>query len=353
MTRIEKLKSFMSELSLDALYITHLPNIRYLTGFSGSSANLLLTAQKDYFISDFRYKDQAAQQVQGFQIIINYENIKELKRILENNGYRKIGFESTHLIYDDLESFKQAADGIEFVQLKNKVEEFTVQKTQEEIEKIKRAIEITDITFSRILDILKPGISELELSAEITYFQKSFGAEKDSFDPIVASGWRSALPHGIASDKKIQKGDAVTLDFGCVFQGFCSDLTSTVFIGEPSKELKKIYRIVLDAQQKAIDNAHANLSSKTLDSVARDYINRQGYGDYFGHGLGHGLGIEVHEQPGLNQRTDTNLKENSVVTIEPGIYVPSLGGVRIEDDILLQETGCIVLNHSPKELLIL
>ncbi|MGH2575633.1 MAG: M24 family metallopeptidase, partial [Ignavibacteria bacterium] len=248
---------------------------------------------------------------------------------------------------------RTASPEVKFNPLIEKVENLTVQKTVDEIAKIKKAIEITDKTFEKILKFIKPGMSELDISAEITYTQKKLGALKDAFEPIVASGWRGALPHGIASDKKIAKGEMVTLDFGCVYDGFCSDMTRTIAVGEPPEELKKIYNVVLEAQLKSIESAKSNLSSKALDLVARDYITKKGYGDNFGHGLGHGLGIEVHELPGISQRADYTLKENSIVTIEPGIYVESLGGVRIEDDVLLNENGCEVMNKSDKELIIL
>lgn len=353
MSRIEKLKSLLNELSLDAFYITHIPNIRYISGFSGSSANIVITKNTDYFLTDFRYKEQSAKEVSGFEIVINYNNLEEIKKIFSNDGIKSAGFEAKHLIYDSYENLKKLFDGISLTPLNNKIEELTVQKTGNEISKIKKAIDITDKAFNKILELIKPGISEKDVSAELTYVQKKLGAEKDAFDPIVASGWRSSLPHGIASNKKLEKGDPVTLDFGCVFEGFCSDMTRTIFLGQPSEELKKIYNIVFDAQKLAIEKAKPDISSKELDSASRNFISDRGYGDYFGHGLGHGLGIEVHEMPGINQRTDYILKNDSVITIEPGIYVPGAGGVRIEDDILLDENGCTVLNSSPKKLIVL
>ncbi len=350
---MKNLKTLLEELSLDAFYITHIPNIRYLTGFSGSSANVVITKSTDYFLTDFRYKEQSAKEVSGFEIIINYDNLKEIKNIFSKNGFRKSGFEASHLIFDSYQNLQKSFDGVDFTPLNNEIEALTVQKTEEEIRKIKKAVDITDRTFEKILERIKPGVTELDISAEITYTQKKLGAEKDAFEPIVASGLRSALPHGIASGKKLERGDPVTLDFGCVYDGFCSDMTRTVFVGNPSDELRKIYDVVLTAQKLAVENAKAGMSSKELDAVARNYIGEKGFGNNFGHGLGHGLGIEVHEMPGLNQRTDHVLKKNSVITIEPGIYVESLGGIRIEDDILLDDTGCVVLNSSPKELIIL
>src|SRR5438876_7384387 len=234
MSRREKLKALLNELSLDAFYVTHIPNIRYISGFSGSSANIVITKNSDYFLTDFRYKDQSAREVSGFEIIINYDNVKEVKSIFSKASIKNAGFEANHLVFEGFENLKKSLNGIGLKPLNNKIEELTVQKTEEEISKIKKAVEITDKTFERILKFIKPGMSELDVSAEITYTQKKLGAEKDAFDPIVASGLRSALPHGIASHKKIEKGDAVTLDFGCVYEGFCSDLTRTIFAGMPS-----------------------------------------------------------------------------------------------------------------------
>ena len=353
MSRNDKVKSLQDELQIDALLVSHLPNIRYLTGFSGSAALVIIGKNKDYFITDFRYKDQSAAQVKGFEIIINYNASDELKKVIDSDGFKKIGFESSHVVYSAIETYRKTYEGVEFIPVFGRLEKLTMQKTADEIEKIKKAVEISDKTFERIIKFIKPGMTELEVSAEITYTHKKFGASKDSFDPIVASGWRGALPHGIASDKVIQKGEMVTLDFGCVYDGFCSDITRTIAVGEPSEEMKKIYAIVLDSQLKAIAAAKTGASSKAVDGVARDLITAAGYGDNFGHGLGHGLGIEVHETPGLNKRVDIPLANSSVVTIEPGIYVDGLGGVRIEDDILITNGGCEVLNKSPKELIII
>jgi Xaa-Pro aminopeptidase len=353
MSRKQRLKTLLNELSLDAFYITHIPNIRYISGFSGSSANIIITKDTDYFLTDFRYKDQSAKEVSGFEIIINYDNVSEVRNIFSKAGIKNAAFEANHLIFEGFENLKKSLNGTGLKPLSNKIEELTVQKTEDEIARIKKAVEITDKTFERMLEFIKPGITELEVSAEITYTQKKLGAEKDAFDPIVASGLRSALPHGIASQKKIEKGDPVTLDFGCVYGGFCSDLTRTVFVGKPTEELRNLYDVVHTAQMMAVEKAKAGMSSKQLDSTARDYINEKGFGSYFGHGLGHGLGIEVHEMPGLNQRTEHILKKNSVVTIEPGIYIESVGGVRIEDDVLLDDNGCTVLNKASKEFTVL
>ena len=353
MDRIEKLKALLEEKSLDAVYITYIPNVRYLSNFSGSSGSLLITKGKNYFITDFRYRDQSRKEVHGFEIAINYNAGDELKRIIESGGIKICGFEASHMTYGTYDNNKNNFPGVKFIPLTDFVEKLTVEKTPDELAKIRKAVDITDETFKKMLSFIKPGMKELDVSAEITYTHKKLGALKDSFEPIVASGWRAALPHGIASGKIIEKGDILTLDFGCVYEGFCSDMTRTIAVGDPGDEIKKIYEIVSEAQKLALGAAKSGISSKSVDSVARDYITSKGYGENFGHGLGHGLGIDVHEMPGLSQRMDVTLVENSVVTIEPGIYVESLGGVRIEDDVILKPDGCIILNKSPKELIII
>jgi Xaa-Pro aminopeptidase len=353
MSRIDKLQELLENKKLDAFFITHIPNIRYLSNFSGSSAFVIISKGANYFITDFRYKDQSHAQVKGYEIIINYNNTEEIKKIFEKNGFKKIGFESSRLSFSAVEKLNKDYPGIEFVPLFEEVEKLTLQKTPDELTKLKKAAEITDKAFSRVLELIRPGMTELDVSAEITYAHKKLGALKDSFEPIVASGWRGALPHGIASDKVIQHGEMVTLDFGCVYEGFCSDMTRTIAIGEPNDEMKKIYQIVFDAQQKALDAAKAGMTTKQLDNVAREYIKEKGFGENFGHGLGHGLGIEVHEMPSVSQRGEMMLVPESIVTIEPGIYVENLGGVRIEDDIILKENGCEIMNKSRKELIIL
>lgn len=353
MSRIDKLRAQFDEFKIDALYVTHIPNIRYLSGFSGSAAYVIISKEKNYFITDFRYNEQSKEQVKGFEILVSFSAIKETEKVFEAGKFKNVGFESTHLTVHQLDTLKSTYPDVNFVPLHESIEKLTMIKTADELAKIKKACEITDRTFQKMLEIIKPGMSENEVSAEISYWHKKYGAEGDSFDPIVASGWRGALPHGRASDKKIESGDMVTLDFGCVYDGFCSDLTRTVSVGNPSDEMKKIYGIVLEAQLKAIDAAKEGINTKVLDSAAREHIYKSGYEGKFGHGLGHGLGIEVHELPSVSQRMDLNIPANVCFTIEPGIYVEGLGGVRIEDDVVLSGGKCEVLNSSPKELIII
>jgi Xaa-Pro aminopeptidase len=234
------------------------------------------------------------------------------------------------------------------------VETMTMIKTEDEIDAIIKAVNIGDQVFTKILESIKPGVTELEVSAEISYQAKKLGGEGDAFEVIVASGERTALPHGLATDRKIKKNELVTIDFGCRYKGFNSDMTRTVSVGKVSTELQKIYDIVRVAQQRAIDKAKPGMNGRELDNVARDYITLHGYGSKFGHGTGHGIGIEVHEIPIIAQRGERFLLEaGQVFTIEPGIYVEGVGGVRIEDDVLVTADGVTALNKSTKDLLVL
>ncbi len=212
---------------------------------------------------------------------------------------------------------------------------------------------LSEKVFRRILRFVRAGLKEAEVAAEITYWHRKYGADGDAFEPIVASGVRGALPHGRASEKKIKKGELVTLDFGCRLDGYCSDVTRTVAVGQPGDRARRIYRVVLDAQCRAIDAARAGIKARKLDQIARDHIKRRGFGKYFSHSLGHGVGIEIHEQLRLSDRSNDTLMAGNVVTVEPGIYIPGFGGVRIEDDIVIRQEGCEVLNVAEKELIIL
>ncbi|MEO8211273.1 MAG: M24 family metallopeptidase, partial [bacterium] len=290
----------------------------------------------------------------GFEIIIYAQNSMEfLKDLITKYNLGKIGFESNFMTYADAENLRREFSEVEFIPVDSLIEKIVICKNEEEIESTKEAVAITDNTFSELLKIIKPGLTEREISAHISFLQKMFGADGDAFDCIVASGDRSAFPHARPTDKKIQSGELLKLDFGCVVNGMRSDMTRTIAIGEVSEECKKIYGIVKEAQQKALDNVRAGINSKVLDAFARDLIKEKGYGNNYGHGLGHGLGYDIHEKPAVNERSDYILEVNNIITIEPGIYVEGLGGVRIEDDVVVKENGCEILNKSTKDLIVL
>lgn len=355
MDRISEIRSALGRLNLDAFLVKNLLNIRYLSGFSGSAGSLLITRGKSYFISDFRYKTQSKAEVKkDFEIIIYKQgSLDFLGGLMKQDALKRIGFESNFLTYSEAEYLKQNFKEAEFVPVERLIENIVIRKTEEEISYLQKAVDITDEAFTKILGVIKPGMTENDVAAELTYIQRKLGAEKDSFDSIVASGERSAFPHARPTDRVIQNGDLITLDFGSTYKGFNSDMTRTIAVGNIPDEAKKIYNIVKEAQQRALDGVKAGVIGKELDSCARDFIKDKGYGDNFGHGLGHGLGYAVHEDPRVNQYSEYKLEENNVITIEPGVYVEGFGGVRIEDDVVVTKEGCTILNRSSKELIVL
>ena len=343
----------MTKLRLDSMLVTELAHVRYLTGFSGSSGLCLVTPAEQFFITDRRYKSQAPEEVRGFKIIVAKQNLFPLiaeKRLLPTTS--RIGFESQHISVADMKSLKRLLPLRHFIPATSILESVTAVKDTEEIECIRFAATISDQVFKKILTLVRPGVRECDIAAEISYWHRKYGAEYDAFDPIVASGERGALPHARASEKKIRTGEMVVLDFGCRYRGYNSDITRTIAIGNPSSEMKKIYRIVLDAQKKAINAVRSGVTARSIDAVARKHIRENGYGKYFIHSLGHGLGIHVHDPLRVSAISTAVLETGNVVTIEPGIYIPGRGGVRIEDDIVVRENGCDILTTSLKELII-
>ncbi|MCE7933379.1 MAG: aminopeptidase P family protein [Chlorobi bacterium CHB2] len=352
--RLALLRASMKKQNLDGLLVTHLPHIRYISGFSGSSGQLLLTRRGAWFITDFRYQEQAAAELRpDFKTIITstpHETIAEKKLIREG---MKIGFQDSYTTVAALAALRKKFRKVKFAPTGAMVTKTSMVKTPDEVAAIRTAADIAARVYQEILGIVKPGMRENEVAMEISYLGKKFGSQGDAFDIIVASGPRGALPHGRASTKKIKSGELVTLDFGCIHNGFNSDMTRTFAVGKPSPLARKIYDIVLNAEQAGVNAARAGMTGKELDDVCRNLITEAGYGDKFGHSTGHGLGIEVHEQPGVSFRSEKQiLPEGAVVTIEPGIYLPDQLGVRIEDDVLLTATGCTVLTSSPRELII-
>ena len=352
--RIDSLRRNFDELKIDAFLITFLPHLHYITGFSGSNGIALVTRNNLYLVTDARYTTQVKEEVKGWKIVIAKNDIIEefSKRRILRSGQR-LGFDGNSIIFSQFKSLKKNNPTVKFVPLINCIENIACIKDEIEISKIVKAVEITDIVFKEILSLLKPEISELDIAAEISYRHKKHGAQNDAFEPIVASGFRGALPHGRASVKKIKYGEMVTLDFGCIVEGYHSDMTRTVSIGKPDSEMKKVYQIVYDAQSKALEAARNGAKAAEVDAVARKYINAKGYGKYFRHSLGHGIGLQIHEQPRLSVLSKATLHSGNVVTIEPGIYLPEIGGVRIEDDIVVRDGYCDILNKSPKDLLVL
>ncbi|MCR2820365.1 M24 family metallopeptidase [Lederbergia panacisoli] len=353
MGKIEKLREKFKKSDIDGFLITSTYNRRYMTNFTGTAGVALISGERALFITDFRYTEQAAKQAEGYEIVKHAGPIsKEVAEKVKELGIKRLGFEQDHMPFSIWKEYEEVLEA-ELIPISNVIEDLRLIKDPHEIGILKEAADIADAAFKHILDFIKPGKTELEVANELEFFMRKCGAISSSFDIIVASGWRAALPHGVASEKVIENGDFVTMDYGALHKGYISDITRTVAVGEPSEKLKEIYNITLNAQLKAMEQIKPGMTGIEADAIARDYITENGYGENFGHSLGHGIGLEVHEGPGLSIRSETKLVPGMVVTVEPGIYLPGIGGVRIEDDTLITETGNETLTHSTKELIIL
>jgi Xaa-Pro aminopeptidase len=352
--RLRKLRDQFAQIGVDSFLVTFQPHLRYLSGFSGSAGAGLVSADSAVLLTDGRYADQVRGEVAGWKVAVCRDGfLDELGRRRLLWPGERVGFDGNTVTYAQYRLFKKTFPGVTFRPRVDCVEKIAVVKDEEEIANIRKAVSITDRVFSDVLGLIRPGIRELDIAAEISYRHLKYGAEGDAFETIVASGERGALPHGRASMKKIARREMVTLDFGCVVLGYHSDMTRTVAVGRPVPEAAKIYRTVLDAQSRAVEAAKGGIRTGDLDAVARSAIRKEGYDRYFRHSLGHGLGLQIHEPPRISVLSKSVLQPGNVVTIEPGIYVAGLGGVRIEDDVVIRADGCEVLNRSAKELIVL
>lgn len=343
----------MRRLQLQGILVTGLPNVRYLSGFTGSDATLWISRTSRVLFTDSRYLTQAREESPDFQVVEYRRKVEEISRRIKQRGVKRLGFEPSRMSLALYREYRRHLRGIRFVALSKELEWLRVSKRAEELRRIGRAGRIAWRAFQEVLPLLRPGVAERAVALELEHRMKHLGAEEASFATIVASGRRGALPHGAASTKKLRAGELVTLDFGCRFQGYHSDQTITVGLGEPAAKQKQIYEIVRQAQARAIAEIRPGAALRGVDAVARDYIREQGYGDYFGHGLGHGVGLEVHEEPYLNPRSQGRLEPGMVLTVEPGIYLPGWGGVRIEEMVVVTPTGHRVLTRSSGPLRIL
>lgn len=349
-SRLTKLRHTFKKLKCDAFCVSHGTNVKYLTGFSGTSGMAIITPDAAYFLTDFRYQSQAAQQVpKEYSVVIAKRGLwKEAAKVLKASGAKNIGFEAEHTSVAAHEEIQEFFKPLQTVSTSKAIENLRLVKDADEMEILRHAIKIADDTFDYICGVLRPGISEIEVASEIENYMKSQGASGTSFDTIVASGVRSALPHGVASSKVLAHGEMVTIDMGARFNGYCSDMTRTVCLGKPTSEQQKIYEIVWRAQRLAAAEFRPGLSCKAADKIARDYISEAGYGEYFGHGLGHGVGMDIHENPRVSFLGKGKLQVGNVVSCEPGIYLENWGGVRIEDLILITPDGGEILCKAPK-----
>lgn len=356
----ELLKGIMEAAEVDGILINDPYSLRYYTGFRGGEGVAVLSRESYVLITDSRYTEAAGQESE-FEVK-EYNSKNPMKNILtefmKTNDVRKLGFENLSISYNDYKKYEKLLSEdelkntpVELIPLEDALLKPRRVKTKEEISLLRQAEYIGDMAFDDILGILKPGMTELEVAAEIEYSMKRHGASGLSFDTIAASGVNSSMPHAIPSDKKIEMGDFLTMDFGCLYEGYCSDMTRTVCIGKADEEKKAVYNKVLEAQLAVLDKVKPGLVCKDVDAIARNIIADAGYGSNFGHGLGHSVGLYIHEAPAFNTRDESILQAGMVITDEPGIYLPGKFGVRIEDMILITEDGCEVLSKSPKELI--
>ncbi len=352
--RISVLRNAMRRRNVDAFITSHSPSLRYLCGFSGTNGLLLVSESTVRFFTDSRYEEQVRLEVVSDSTSIVKGNLFLAAHALKLfRSIRSLGVETDHLSAAEYAVMKKRLGRKELVSVAGLSENVRAVKDRSEMLQLRTAFDISDSVFRHLLDIIRPGIRELDISAEISYLHKKFGAEKDAFDAIVLSGSRTALPHGRATAKKIRAGEFVMLDFGCVVGGYHSDMTRTLCVGKPTAEMKKVYQTVLHAQTSAVDAVRNGVRARRLDTIARQRIARSGYGKYFGHSLGHGVGLEIHELPRIAPNSKEIIHTGNVITIEPGIYLPGKFGVRIEDTVAVRENGCEVLTRSPKFLTVL
>ena len=350
--RIERLHAALEGAGVDALLVTNLTNVRYLTGFSGSNGQVLLTSSAALFFTDPRYEARAGDLVQGAEVVIYPSKLTDaLVPRLEHAAVSRLGIEGSTMTLSERDSLKRRLSKVELVPTEGMVEKLRRVKEPEEITAISDAVRITDDAFTWVLDRIVPGAVEREVALDLEVRMRTAGAEAVSFEPIVGSGSLSAHIHHTPSSRTFEKGDLILLDFGSRFDGYCSDMTRTVVLGPATDEQREMYDLVLAAQLAGIDAARAGVPGLEVDAAARSVIEKAGRGRDFPHSLGHGVGLDIHETPAL-RLSEEPLLPNEVVTIEPGVYVPGMGGVRIEDIVVTGEQGCDVLTRSPKEALL-
>ncbi len=354
--RLEQIRFKLIYEKVDGVYVSYLPNIRYLTNFSGSDAHLFIFQDEIIFITDDRYEEQVKSELYDLPNMSTHIS-RDVWELAEKIGvldrYKEIAFEADKLPYQDAVEVRNRIRPIKFKPTPEIVEPTTRAKAAEELEYIKKSCELSEKVFTLMLNYIKPGMSEKEIAIEIAHESRKLGSEGDAFDIIVASGPRGAFVHGQPTDRKIRKGDIVIIDFGTKINGFCSDITRTICVGaKPTKEQKALYALLRNAQMKAIKAIRPGMNGKVLDKVARSVIEEAGFGEYFKHSLGHGLGLVPHEKPIITfRKDDQNIPEESVLAIEPGVYIPDKYGMRIEDNVYVTKNGAIMLTNAPDELL--
>lgn len=351
-SRLDALRALLKEQGLDAVVVTKYVNLHYFSGFRGDDTTLVISRDKTALITDNRYTEQAALQAPLFEIVEQKEGVlSKTADIVKSWGCKKVAFEGNALIYDDFQKMTELLAGIEFRTALH-LDKLREIKDEEEISHIRRACQIADKAFEEVRSFIRPGVTELAVAARLENAMRENGSEKPSFTTIVASGLRGSLPHGTATDKVIEAGEFVTMDFGAMYQGYCSDITRTICVGKASDRQRFIYGKVLESQKMALDLIKPGASGKAVDQAVRDALDKYELGKYFGHGLGHSLGLEIHESPRLSRKsTCENLRPGMLVTDEPGVYIPGWGGLRIEDTVLVTETGSEALTRANKEFI--
>lgn len=356
LARIKRIRDLLGENGFDGILVSKPESRRYLSGFTGSAGQLLITPEVLWLFTDFRYVEQATQQAPDYSVIrysnvtgTIYKVIAEAVRGQWQDKPLKIAFEGDYVTHDVARDIKTALPQVQWDSYSLK--SFRMQKDKEEVACIRKAMQISEEAFAEILPLIRPGVSEAVLALELEVAMRRRGAQDKAFDFIIASGYRGALPHGYPSDKLLAAGELVTLDFGALYNGYCSDMTRTVCLGPADAKQREIYQLVLRAFDASAAAIKPGAACKEVDGIARKIITDAGYGEQFGHGLGHGIGLEIHEDPFLSTASAAILAENMAVTVEPGVYIPGWGGVRIENSVIVTATGYESLNQSGRELL--
>ena len=349
-SRISYLRDKISESDIDTLFISNKDNIRYYSGFTGTFAFLLISKEKSIIITDSRYTLRAEEESPDYEIY----QLKSGDNWIENSTNitktKIIGYEGDHVSVNLLNQLKKRAEKInEWKDFSEKITLGRIIKSEEEVRILQETINISDSAFNTVSKKINIGMTEKDVAWEMEKEMRELGAESPSFDTIVASGINGSKPHHSPTDKLINNNEAITIDMGAKYKGYCSDLTRTIFIGEPDEKFKKIYTTVLRAQLISMETAQPGMTGEEIDKIARDIIAAEGYGEYFGHSLGHGVGVEIHENPGVGPNSKNSIKPGMVYTIEPGIYIENWGGIRIEDMVIMTESGNNLISHALKE----
>lgn len=357
MSRVQRLLSVIQANQFDGILLSNFDSLRYISGYTGHAANIIISEQGSFIITDYRYAEQAAAQCPAyFEVIVRDRDSttlgQSINQVFLKAGIKRVAFEQNYINYGVLFDIKKDITMAELIPSAGLVEQLRFIKDEGEIAYLKAAANIADSALKHVIDnVLTPGISERDVQLELEYKMQKLGSEGFSFETILLSGPRSSLPHGLPTDRKIENGDIILFDFGARVNGYGSDMTRTLFMGEPDAKQKEVYNLVLEAQLAGLAAIKAGISAQVPDAAVTDILGKTPYAQYAGQGIGHGIGLFLHEQPFISKVSQDMIKENCVITMEPGIYIPDWGGIRIEDDVIVTKEGCEIITHSPKELI--